>query len=412
MHRKTTTAGASRTTSTEGILPMKTTVDQKPLCGFSSGVSLTAPLVTVNSRAALSVNPRLFVQRGSYAKIAPMIDWAAVKSQLITSDGELLDDLAARFSEASERCARSKVLVASQGGNYLLRVGNGRVRLSFRRDVIYCNVNPTTCLQVFNEFCTYEPAHVLANYLRMLIAQIRKVLRIPDLSLYDAQLTRLDLTQMLDMGSAHEAAFIHAYLRMQMRASSEQGILRDDAVYGNAITISPNSSYSSLKTYRVSGKRAPLVPPDKDRWIRMELVLRDKGLKRLVSKGQWHPHDLAGIFRAALSDLRVAYRQYRPSRQNLPPRFLPSKLWMVWVLWASGCDLRVFPQLSKRLLSQYRREMMEFGIDIMQPPTPRSLAASSRAISIEEMVKPARWDVRCHSDPGLLEQLQAMVAAA
>jgi hypothetical protein len=361
--------------------------------------------------SSLSAKPIRFYPQVQRGVSFPIVDWLGLKT-LLVDDGRGIDHVAylreAALEEEQRPYHERRLLpVPSREGAYHLVVSpTCQVFLSTFNGRLHVNGNPCKVDQGFNEFCPREPGVQIQRYTHAVIEALRALGR-KGLVFVNDTLTRIDITQMVDLGSAPVAAATFSNLHLHLRCFGGNGVERDVHTYPNTIYYGKASSRYALKLYRVSSKPRAAVQPEDDRWVRFEVTLRRPELVAMERRGTWTPKDLNRVVLAHLGSLKEIFHQYRPDRMKHPPRDLPQDLWGAWYVWAAGGDVKLVPEFQDRFPA-LRHQFKEYGIDLRVPPTPRRWRYT-QALKLADFVDPSRFDADGRSCPDLLRALRVRV---
>lgn len=177
--------------------------------------------------------------------------------------------------------------------------------------------------------------------------------------------TRIDLTQMIEMDSEEDARNVLGLL--SIAASKRQSKCATD---GLCLYFGKHSRRWAAKFYHKSTelKRNPQpgIDPDKfSKYVRIEFVLRSMHLKDngWHHLGAWSPNLCRERFLTMFSKLTI------PEGQNMiqPPKEMNKKDRLIWREWYSGTDMASY--FEKRSTFYWNRsKMFKYGIDIAKPP--------------------------------------------
>jgi len=360
-----------------------------------------------------SVLPRLQLV---YSCSSAMVDWLGIQCSLYDGVVQhcvdvkqlLMDELdrQASFTKSSKTLRK----VYNAYNTYDLVTPRCSVRLIVRHDTsLEISANPTMFTQGFNEFCTTDPFLIVKKLLYIVQQQLHEFYgarhESSSLAYKDVSLTRIDITQMIDCGSAPVAAATFSNMRLHLIALGFNRRPRDVTVEGNTLYFGQHSHAYSLSMYRVSLKEKPKILPEADRWIRVELMLRSSEIKSLLDTGEWTPDNLNHVLQDYIGQLHELFRQWRPSHVGQPPKWWPADLLAHWYCWVGGADV---PHLTGLQLpyEQAAPRMRALGVNLAVPPTPRrSRKLSAHALTLKEFLDPARYDADGHTAPALVKSL-------
>ena len=278
------------------------------------------------------------------------------------------------------------------------------VTVEVRKKHILITGNPARFHQSDNSFCDLEPSQAIYNVTHFICEFFRRLIS-RSLRFVDTRIERIDLTQMIDCDSAQCAYATFTAIHQFLRATSGNGQEQEYTIYWNTFYFSQHRTSSStgctIKVYRKSLVKNPTMTAAEDKWIRVEISLRSGHILQLMRQGIWDPKRLSEIFQHELKGLKMLCHQFRPHRAKLAPTYLPLDLQFAWYAWERGDDLRRFPQYSdEKAYNRLVRAFMEHGIDIRQPPTPRSMR-TPLALKLADFLDPRRFDSDRHSEGGI-----------
>lgn len=331
----------------------------------------------------------------------PMIDWLNIELPLAHApiaqghrvmfdhNGEVMTDFVVgrgvTNDEFPEGSYSSKVMVSSIDSAFTLaRVGDacevGKVvsGVSFRG-------NPTKFIQGHNVFgvdCIRSLAYrMVERVLPQLgfddVTVCRALQRIMD---WDFAVTKIDITQMFDLGSNDDVC---AYLRMLPFTASARGsgLGRDRTINDrNTWYLGKNSTLWSLKLYNkfvelMSNSKAHKLPDHlrglgieefAEGKLRVELVLQKLILSRLsLTNPKLLQEKLNELFEEYTGKMTMKNQQIKETDILK----LSSPLQGTLLHWQRGSDLR--GMYSRTKYYAHRKALMEYGIDIAKPPIPQ-----------------------------------------
>lgn len=198
----------------------------------------------------------------------------------------------------------------------------------------------------------------------------------------DVKFTRIDVTEMLDLGTETDASSWliavadHSRMKHRGRGREEQG----------TVYFGKRSRRWSLKLYqkfvelqsRSKSHRLPAAMPEDIReqlteyargTVRAEVVLQSMHLKQLgLQAGEaWKSIKSRDVWSRHMATLELPSNI--PVRGHLIEK-IPTHLRSTYALWQEACDLR---SLMKRpTFYRHRAALKEFGVDIALPPRERS----------------------------------------
>lgn len=339
---------------------------------------------------------------------AAMIDWFGFRLNLVdTSTGESIPPkafLARQYSKHKSLPPADQRVRCVKNRYYIDITETCSLHVYAYLDCLVVGGNPNHVVRTWNEFSVATPDASIQKFQHAVEVALRE-LHGPNLGFYDCRVTRIDITQVFHCPSSDAAHNSHCHLRMHLRGVNSRDRLRSYIVRENTIMIGDPDDGFQFRIYRMCDKRDPLLLPEEDCEIRIELVLRPKGIIRLLKAGRWTPNDLNGVFEHFLPNLREVYHQYRPARTKHPPRGLSRELVPAWSVWILGIDLRTIPEYTENY-AKLCTNFLRHGIDITEAPSPRAEYSSS-ALSLTELLDPSRYNADGHQCPGLVDRLAA-----
>jgi II/X family phage/plasmid replication protein len=155
--------------------------------------------------------------------------------------------------------------------------------------------------------------------------------------------------------------------------------------YGKGDEIEVNSKKFGDHTIPAKHDHFDLLKAHADRLLRFELCLRGKEMKdsplRLDMAKNWGTGTADKLYKSYFSKLEIAGNIVLPAEDI---EELPNRLRIAYQLWVDGHDLRT--QYKKATFYRYRRQLLNYGIDIANP-LPISGDHSQNILNLKELLQ-------------------------
>lgn len=301
-----------------------------------------------------------------------MIDWVTCVLPCTHDHSKLSAGLVASISASGEIEWTVQKAMSVEGSHS----STIQVR-SLTDKTIQVSGNPAKWLQGHNIFGSDDLIYLVFKFFNVLLERKGDVLGLtPDrfqleaIELGEYQLSRVDLNQswLLD-GRSSVLAWLRAAgncARLKRRGSGQYAA--ETLYFGKNSRRWAVKCYSKGHEINAKGHNLPkeLQIPElldfADKALRIELVIRSMGLKHLGLESARHwSNDLPKMLLSemVLDDLELSDNM---NLQDSVLNTLPARLRLVYQSWVAGDDLRSI--LPKNTFYRYRRQMLEYGIDI------------------------------------------------
>lgn len=256
---------------------------------------------------------------------------------------------------------------------------NGQLQIRIRDGLLECRGNPIKFLTGQNISGPSDPYFLIQEVWKR-ISLILDLGKCPIAA--RIEITRIDLTQMIDMDTAQNAVdVIH-----QLGFVASKRKAKHNAIEGTTVYFAKHSRRWAIKVYHKSTElrhkpQMGIDPAKYSKYVRIEVVLRSMELKRinLHHCHNWNEQTTITQFLTHFEKLTI------PEGQNMDCPNIDADLLPFWTMWKNGQDLGAWflQNKSRATFYRFRGRFLAHGIDISRPYYP---IPGDRVVNLVDLV--------------------------